>query len=431
MQPPRRPQKNTTKDENSRRVSAPRDNRLRSDNDILSRKSKSNLAKKSLYYESQKRDADMDRHLMLEHFDRSSKPRTTEQSKARKSNSKQKKKVKRPVEQGITRSRAEQMSSRKQVQKKRKKKPIPAHIKKVPLEKSIKKTMPSTKRKRRTKQNYALYYIFGLIFLSGVFFVLANTVLFNIQNIVVEGETNYSHEEIIAKTGLSYGENLFRTDTEKVKRNILENFIYIEEVDVECKFFSSEVKISVKTAKPFINVLGDNGYWIISERSRIISDEAVPRTDLKIIKGINIPPETVLGTRLDEIDENKYNLVREIIGYIDENGINSVGYIDVSDKFNLSFVVDDRITCELGANEKLKDKIHAAAVTIAEKIEPNETVILLLQNPERVFVKNNADSIPVVEEPIVTEGDGSENSPEDESSETEEDIAENTENSPE
>lgn len=426
MLPPRHPQENTTKNENSRRISAPKDNRLRSDNDILSRKSKSNLSKKSLYYENQKREADMDRLQMLEHFDRSSKPRTVEK-KATKNNSKQKKTVKHTVEQRAIQNRSAVMNPNRQAQKKRKKKSIPAHIKKVPLEKSIKKTMPSNRRKKRTKQNYALYYIFGLIFLSGVFFVLANTVLFNIQNIVVEGETNYTHEEIIAKTGFSHGENLFRIDTEVAEHKILESFIYIEEVEVRRKFFSSEVKICVKTAKPFINVLGDNGYSIISERSRIISIEAVPRPDLKIIKGINIPSETMLGARLDEIDKNKYNLVREIIDYIDANGISSVGFIDVSDKFNLNFIVDDRITCELGANEKLKDKIHAAAVTIAEKIEPNETVILLLQNPERVFVKNNADSIPVVEEPIVSEGGESEISPEEETSE----VAENTENSPE
>ena len=33
----------------------------------------------------------------------------------------------------------------------------------------------------------------------------------------------------------------------------------------------------------------------------------------------------------------------------------------------ICFVVDDRIICELGANERIEDKIHAAAVTISKK----------------------------------------------------------------
>lgn len=402
MQPPKRPQKNSNKDENPRRVSAPKDSRLRNDNDILARRNQSTTAKKGSYFDSQKRDADMDRREMLEHFDRSS------QSEARTRPNQQKRVEKGLSDQKNTQKRSHEQSPRAKAQKKRKKKPIPEHIRKVPLEKSMKKSS-GIRQKKRTKQNYALYYIFGLIFLSGVFFILANTVLFNIKNIVVDGETNYTHEEIIAKTGLSYGENLFRIDTGLAEMKIYESFINIEEVKVERKFFSSEVKIGIKTAVPFINIMGDSGYSIISERSRVIAVEPTPRGDLKIVKGISIPQETALGTRVDEIDENKYSLVKEIITYINDNGINAVGLIDVSDKFNLSFIVDDRITCQLGANEKLKDKIHAAAVTITEKIQQNEKVVLLLQNPERVFVKNDIDNVPVNENPPVSTADDENN----------------------
>ena len=379
MQPPKN-NKNST-----RRESAPQDNRLKDvnrRNDISQRMKSSPQKRRSnndvLARQNNTIQERLDRTEQLERFDRPEKSVSRPQKQIH--NAKQKKKVSQKT-----------VSNKPKVKKQ----------KLQPIEKTIVKSVPKNKKKKRAKQNYALYYIFAIIFLAGIAFVLANTVLFNTKQIIVEGETAYSHEEIISKSKLKYGENLFRVDTKKARDKILENFINIEEVKVERKYFSSEVRISIVTAVPFLNAQNGNENYIISERGRVISNEPTPRAGLVIVKGLNITAETPFGKSLDEIDENKYHLVKELLGYISENELNSVGIIDVSDKFNISFIVDNRITCQLGANEKLKDKIHAAAVTIRERIQPNEKVVLLLNNPEKVFVKNTNDDF--AENPPVSE----------------------------
>ena len=358
MQPP----KNTGK--TKRRESAPLDNRLYSKDAInrsgqARRRNDDVLAKKQLA-EYRKKQNRADRQQSIEYFDN----RSTKSSATK------------------TKVNAKKSTKNRKIKKSPPKAP--------PLEKSIAKAKTRTVKKRR-KQNYSLYYIFGFIFLFGVIFLLSNTVLFNIKGIEILGETSISHEQIITASGVKYGENLLRLKTDEIKQNILNSFVDIEQVNIKRDFFGSSLKISVVNAVPYINLKSNGQNFIVSESGRLLN-KAVPVDGLITVQGFNIDEAAQMGQSLKEIDESKYNLINEIIYYIKENQIQSVNNIDVNDKYNISFVVDDRIICELGANERIEDKIHAAAVTISKKIQPNEKVTLLLNNPEKVYVKNNAET---------------------------------------
>ncbi|MDR1135696.1 MAG: FtsQ-type POTRA domain-containing protein [Clostridiales Family XIII bacterium] len=79
---------------------------------------------------------------------------------------------------------------------------------------------PVRKKKKRRKKHYLLK-LTGLILLStGLYFFLTSQV-FGIQNIVIENNNYYTSEQLIEKTGVLIGDNLFKTDVGELKKTLM------------------------------------------------------------------------------------------------------------------------------------------------------------------------------------------------------------------
>ena len=79
-------------------------------------------------------------------------------------------------------------------------------------------------RERRKKKggSNVVYYVMTAILAVIIFSILSVTVLFNADRIVIEGESDYSDEQIITASGLEGTENLVRLNTAGIPERILE-----------------------------------------------------------------------------------------------------------------------------------------------------------------------------------------------------------------
>lgn len=252
----------------------------------------------------------------------------------------------------------------------------------------------SSGRKRFRGGNYALYYVLGAIVLTVAFIILANTVLFNCAQITVSGNDKYSEDEIVEKSGVKIGDNLLHIKKSDAERNIIDALAYIDDAKVE-KSFPTKVSITVTEAEKQYCVSDGGVTAIISRKGKIIEHGGAD--GLPLVKGYE--PETVeVGKWLSSKTEGKTDIPAEIFEAADAAGLKNITEIDMTDKFSVNIVVENRIILELGPAEKVQSKLLVAVELINKEIGKDEYVTLHLVNPEKVPVQNN--SLPRQSKPV-------------------------------
>lgn len=249
-------------------------------------------------------------------------------------------------------------------------------------------------KKRRRRKNYSAYYIMMLTVTAIVFALLSVTVLFNAEQIVIEGESIYSDERILEVSGLNVGENLVRLNTGAVEKRLFDTLVCIDGVKV-VKSFPVTIKIQIEEAVPMVNIYYGRKYYVMSYRNRVveISDKA---GDCVIIKGY-VPVEGIeIGDEMTAVDETQTTLVNSIVASLEENGFENIKEIDITDQLNITINYENRIIISIGNSQSLDEKLYKAKWLIDKEIGENEKITLNVSNVDRAVVR------PIVETTVTT-----------------------------
>ena len=85
-------------------------------------------------------------------------------------------------------------------------------------------------QQRRRKKKYTLHYLLLFLFCIGLGITLCMTVLFKVNSIKVENNSYYSDEELITRSGIAKGDNLFRIGATDIEAMLEDRFPYIRSV---------------------------------------------------------------------------------------------------------------------------------------------------------------------------------------------------------
>ena len=241
-------------------------------------------------------------------------------------------------------------------------------------------------RRRRRKRNYSLYYLMIFILVAAAGITLSLTVFFKVTKINVEGTTQYDTNSIIEYSKIRVGDNIFRADYEQAITGILQNLIYIDNVQIK-KTLTCEVDIFVEPSVPKANILYDGGYLLISGNGKVLEKMSEPKEGLRIIKGY-APEETEIGDKLISLEEGKSVLADTLLDLLDKLELAEVTQVDITDKYNLILSYENRITIELGGATDLEYKINYAAELISTQISATkEGTLLMLGGNEASFLE--------------------------------------------
>lgn len=276
------------------------------------------------------------------------------------------------------------------------------------------------KRKRRYRGgNYILYYILAAIVVVIVMIVLSNTVLFRCNEIEVSGNVRYTAEEIIKCTALKTGDNLLHADVTGAANNIVKSLAYIDSAKVE-RSFPTKFTIAVSEAERWYGVKQNGVIAVVSRKGKII--EQGNADGLVVVKGYDAESiET--GTWLKSKTDGKNDIPEIIFTAAEKAGLDKINEVDMTDRFSVKMTVDNRIVLELGPAVNVESKLRVAQALIKNELGKEESVTIILTNPEKVAVRNNpsssavkpsgpSSSNPVTSEPVTGETSSSEESPE-------------------
>lgn len=144
----------------------------------------------------------------------------------------------------------------------------------------------SNRRRRRGSFGF-LYRLLSVLVICGVI-VVALTLFFRVDTVVVTGTQRYTQQEVIDATGIKTGDNLFLMNKYDVAQNIVGELPYIEEIRINRKL-PDTLLIQVEECGTPLALVQDGSAWLISSTGKIVDQKtAAEATDYGTIDGCEL-----------------------------------------------------------------------------------------------------------------------------------------------
>lgn len=244
----------------------------------------------------------------------------------------------------------------------------------------------AAKRKRRRKKNYALYYIILFVFIIVAGVVLSLTVFFNIDTITVEGNSKYTSEEIVEKSGIRTGDNLFRIGTGQAVDQLVQSFVYVDKVEVN-RSFPNAVSIVITEAVPVMSFSDNTGYSIVSGEGRILeSGLTTPAEGTFVVNGVDLNSYKA-GDFIQSDTGQGMSLLKTINGVCAELEIASVSRIDVNSVIDIRLYLDSRIRIDVGSITDLQYKLTFAKEVLEAQLGESDKGIIDVKQAGKAYFR--------------------------------------------
>ena len=260
-------------------------------------------------------------------------------------------------------------------------------------------------RRRRIRRRLLAFCAFLMLAVLGI--VLSVTVLFKVNGYRVEGPTKeaevdtgiYSEDAILAALGIPMGENLFQFSLKEKEQQMMLALPYMESIQLR-RSLPGTIVIRVKPAVELLKIPCAGGWAVVSEGLKVLSVQADEPRGLMLLSGIeaihpaagqplvlDLPPDPTAEPEASsvpaataapsaqasanpgsqsaeelpvETEPNMSALHRLLAGLQQDNLIDGVESIDLSDLNEISFVYEDRVRVLVGTINTLDYKMEWA-----------------------------------------------------------------------
>ena len=207
-------------------------------------------------------------------------------------------------------------------------------------------------RKKRKRRRRIFVFSFFLMVMLAIAAVCSLTFLFPIKSISAFGSKLYTNEQIVEASGLS-GKNLFTVSEEDVLSNIKHKLPYIETLKLK-RSLPDSVSLIVTDAKAYASYSVGNKFYKVSKSGTVLEAEYELPENTFEVKADGVTCN--VGDTVSFKDSSTEKLVKNLISCLENNKI-KINSIDVTDKNNIKFRVDDRFDVILGSKANYENKI--------------------------------------------------------------------------
>lgn len=288
------------------------------------------------------------------------------------------------------------------------------------------------RRKRKAKRLAMLAGLALIVACAGVALVLA--VFFKVGTVQVKGDKVYSEKDVIAKSGIEVGDNLFLVDEEKVNESLTATLPYINKVTVELDL-PDKVVLNVSATREVAALPYGAGFILVDENGKVLDrDSSMIRDGVAIVGGVQLKGAPEGGTIKLNNDDTTNRFI-ELLRAIKKSGFKQLTGITLTKKGDFELKYDERITVKIGSFTNLEQKIRRAEAAIEKENEINEYSVGVMDvgvEPYANFSPGEEKKVPVTKAPKKEKTtEGAEEAPEDEVDEESNDEVNDTEDNPE
>ncbi len=250
---------------------------------------------------------------------------------------------------GVTKLPNETKKTNTSKKKKNNNKKSSEKIKKVQIKKgadkeSAPKKKQGMKKKEENRKGNAIKglikwtILLGALMVAFVFFMMSP--LFNVEEIHVTGNSSISEDTIISLSEITIGENIYKTSKNKIIERIKQN-AYIDCVEIK-RVLPNIIELQVKE-RTATYMLEYAGSFVYINNQGYILEITNDMIDVPMITGYHTNQEELqVGSRLNEEDLNKLEMVLKIIDSSQSSGIISkINRINIENKQNYTLHMEE------------------------------------------------------------------------------------------
>lgn len=234
----------------------------------------------------------------------------------------------------------------------------------------------STNKRHKTKSLH--YYRLRLILTYTIIFLIisflclfvSSTVLFKIKTIEVQGDEVCSREELVKKSEIKTGDNLFFTKMDLAKEKLEKEIPEIEKVTIKKKI-PNKVIIDVKKANKVFDIEHENQHIYTNATGKVLGISDEPDKNLIILRGVGIKSFDV-GSKVIYNDASVSKKINELINQMKSKCLYNITEIDFNDGLDIMVNYEDRIKINFGIYENMDYKIRTAAEILNKKLGNTE-----------------------------------------------------------
>ena len=217
---------------------------------------------------------------------------------------------------------------------------------------------------------------------------------FPVVEIEVVGESRYSYAEIIEATGVKVCGRLYYLNESKAERKALEKLTYLEDVEVN-SYFPNRVKIEIKEFDDVYLVEHERGYCYVNGGFEILEIiESAASYEKFMGKFVRLEQKLTgeVGSTYEGEDAAR---AAELAEYLKVYGFYQyLNVLDVSQKYNISFVVEKRYKFVIGSMTDVEEKIDVSfKVCFTDNFKREENCIIDSSDKKRVVLRYVTDEM--------------------------------------
>jgi hypothetical protein len=253
--------------------------------------------------------------------------------------------------------------------------------------------------KRRTVKHISKGLFKRLIIMAGVIVavILSMIIFFRVENIVVEGNSYYSREEVLSACGVDPGDNLLTLSRGEISGNIMAPLSYVDRVKVSRQLPNTLI-LHITEGKPRYAISDTNGdYYLVTAQGKVMEQLGVGRLkDFTMVEGFRIQSPNVgeeIQIACAPSEETKargqQDAMEALLSAIEAAELGRwIPMVQISSSYKLSLWYEDRFSVELGNSERLDYKLeYLKAVVEQEEAYVTGTIDLSLKDGDKAILR--------------------------------------------
>lgn len=224
------------------------------------------------------------------------------------------------------------------------------------------------KRERRRKAKWLLTAML-LLFSFVLMYVISRFIgsFFVVGEINISGDSPYTPQQIIAASGMSIGDSLYRADGSAAEEAISEILPYISSVEVKIKLPSTVyITVESQSAVMYAEIAGE--YYALSGDMRVLERSgSADGFDSRGLLHITLPPvgSALVGSYLTLTGGGDPAYIGELAAVLAESELSGrIERLFLDERFDIILSVDGKYRIRFGSDQNAADKALAAARVI-------------------------------------------------------------------
>ncbi len=223
-------------------------------------------------------------------------------------------------------------------------------------------------RKRKIKKAVLSLVLAVAVLCVGI--VLVFSLFFKINIVTIVGDSVYTPEKIVEKSGITVGDNLFRVDEEELSDHLSKQLPYIKSATIERELPDTLV-IKLESTSGVACIKNNKSYIILDSSGKVLEKSATElKETLPVIK--NVTAKNVEeGTIIELKNEKRNDTLPQLLSAIEKAGLDSLTEIDLKNVNDIKIKYDNRITLKIGNLTNVEKKLARGKKAIENENEIN------------------------------------------------------------